>query len=295
MFTSPLAVLLEAALTLPHGIMQGVHSCGLTWAYTIPATALIVRCVSVFLPFSLPARKTQQRYLALNPVRQARTMQARKLYFHEVNIQQKYEIPGQGFLVLKMSERRDSIALHKRWRCGIGRRLLPVLQFPIWLVMAETIRRMLGIEYGLLGLVVKSFTTAPKDAIATAESGGAAAPIIDGPFLEPSLATEGMLWFPNLMIPDPTLALPFILSTVMLGNIFINSKEGKVVGKFQTRLRRILICVALAIGPLTFQLPAGLLLYWISSTSSAMLMNAILDTFWPLKVPPFASHSGISW
>jgi mitochondrial inner membrane protein COX18 len=280
-------VVLEAVLTVPHAMLQGMHSCGLTWAYAIPATALIVRCICVFVPFSLPARKTQQRYLALNPIRQAHQMQARKQFINQIRITGEYKTLGEGHAALALAEGKDLAALHRRWSCGLGRRLLPVLQFPVWLVMAETIRRMLGIESGLLGLAVKAFTTAPTDAIAIAES-GAATPTLNGSFLEPSLATEGMLWFPNLMVPDPTLTLPFILSGVMLGNILIGSTPTKRVGRFQQRLRRLLIVVALAIGPLTLQLPAGLLLYWISSTSSAMLMNTILDIFWPLKAPPVA-------
>ncbi len=109
-------------------------------------------------------------------------------------------------------------------------------------------------------------------------------------YFEPSLATEGILWFPDLTVPDQLLILPFALSATMLLNIYSTSRRN-IVGAdviatespFQRRLSRALGILALAIGPLTLQMQSAILLYWVSSSLLAYGQGRMLDRFMPLK------------
>ena len=106
----------------------------------------------------------------------------------------------------------------------------------------------------------------------------------ENPWFEPSLANEGMLWFPDLLVPDPTGVLPFVVSALMFSNIRLShSSLGKHSrGSVGLRwLRYFLMAVSLLIGPLCQHLPAALMLYWASSTTSAMAWNKFLEWKYP--------------
>ncbi|KAK6601189.1 hypothetical protein H4I95_08171 [Botrytis cinerea] len=100
--------------------------------------------------------------------------------------------------------------------------------------------------------------------------------------LEPTFATEGALWFPNLLISDPMLILPFMLS----GSILLNlTGQGKPKSVFMKRLMNSLKVVALAIIPLTLQMPSAMLVYWTSSSLLAFGQAKMLDVFMPIRKP----------
>lgn len=201
--------------------------------------------------------------------------------------------------------------IYKRWGCERWKPFLPLLQLPVWLVLVETIRRMCGTHKGLLGLVT-DWSSTGGDAGKTAAASGTssdglvqAVASVDVPLggleqlggdttaqsvlgLEPSMATEGILWFTDLTAPDPMLILPFMLSASMLLNIF--SKESNALpyaqrSKGQQRLTRALAVVALAAGPLTLQLPSAILVYWISSGLLGYGQFVLLRHLMPMKAP----------
>jgi inner membrane protein COX18 len=211
--------------------------------------------------------------------------------------------------------------IYARWGCQGWRFFLPVLQLPIWLVMIESIRGMCGTHKGLLGLVTDwsssssegmpaAQVSASSAAVANAEvvpdnlaTGGvleaaaeAGATSLDianeasAVPIEHSMANEGILWFTDLTAPDPMLVLPFMLSATMFLNIF--SKEGSLDvpylarSKSAQRWTRILGMVALAAGPLTLQVPSGMLVYWVSSALLGYGQFVLLRRFMPLKPPP---------
>ncbi|KAG9204469.1 hypothetical protein G6514_000926 [Epicoccum nigrum] len=99
------------------------------------------------------------------------------------------------------------------------------------------------------------------------------------PFFEPSLATEGMLWFPNLILPDPF--LPFIASGLMFSNIYFSKNAPTTEKNWPNAIRRSLLVLSVFIGPLCQGLPAGLMLYWVSSTTSVIVWNRWLDWKYP--------------
>ena len=154
----------------------------------------------------------------------------------------------------------------------------------------ETIRRMTGTEDGMLGLTAKSLTALKGK---QHPGPGTADELIP---IEPSLATEGILWFEDLMVPDPSLTLPFALSGVIL---LVDSSRRDTFSFYPVLLwgttikqrlyplyqiyhwkvlrTRIFNFGALAIVPATLLFPSSMLLYWISSSLAGVLVGSFLD------------------
>ncbi|KAL8733379.1 MAG: hypothetical protein Q9166_002203 [cf. Caloplaca sp. 2 TL-2023] len=196
----------------------------------------------------------------------------------------------------------------QRWKS-----FLPYLQFPIWLTAIETIRRMAGAPEGLVGLVQKSVTwnepedplfdrketkarsTSPENGLQNEDledplsvDDSMPSNVLDAPVVpvEASLATEGMLWFPDLLLPDPQLYLPFILSAILFVNIaHVQSTARKLGAKqtaFQRRLGNTFKIVAFAVGPMTLSMPSAIHLYWISSSVCALGYNMLMNWYSPI-------------
>jgi inner membrane protein COX18 len=155
----------------------------------------------------------------------------------------------------------------------------------------EVIRKMCGKEAGLLGMMFGYSKEGEAKKSETFTGTGLEGEGIDiseafietGLTTEPSLATEGALWFPDLMVSDPMIMLPFMLSGVMLLNLF-HGAVGKPT-KGQKRLSNGLKIVALAIVPLTLHLPSAMLVYWISSSTFALGQAMMLERLMPVKPP----------
>ena len=162
------------------------------------------------------------------------------------------------------------------------RSLLSWVQLPVFLVVIESIRKMCGTQSGLLGLLMKS----PGEDASRVEI---LAGMGSGSSLEVrhSLSTEGALWFPDLLLPDPGLILPFILSGCLFANIMVHDRmaaaAGMGPGKWQLRLQRSVKMVALAIGPATLGVPSAMLVYWISSSLCVLGQNVFLERYLPGK------------
>jgi inner membrane protein COX18 len=197
--------------------------------------------------------------------------------------------PNQAKRVITKAIKHETKLLDKRWHCGVWQHVaFSVSQFPVFLLMAETVRRMAATKDGLLMMTLRGTGLAGgnTETAAAYVNGQWVADLAANPWFEPSLATEGMLWFPNLLVPDPTGFLPFILSAVMFTNIYVS--KSSTVGSFENassfarNFRKFMLGICLIIGPLCQYLPSGLILYWVSSTSSAMLWNAWLDRKYPV-------------
>ena len=262
-------------------IITGVHSLtGLPWVLALPLTGFLVRAVLIS-PLSIYSHKNTQRRLALQPL----------LYAWRAPLQQKVvknsgtlgPVVAQRELVKEINLKRRELS--KKMATGGWRNFIQVLQFPIWLIAIETIRKMCGTHEGLLGLMTRKFGDMgqQKEKVSDAEVG-----ILDVP-MEQSLASEGALWFPDLLVPDPLLILPFVLSASLFANLHLLSKlyrkSGTVVSVWARRRDNILKILALAIGPATLQVPAAMLIYWISSASFAVVQNYILEWYLP-NTPP---------
>ncbi|OAL48752.1 hypothetical protein IQ07DRAFT_588841 [Pyrenochaeta sp. DS3sAY3a] len=278
---------LDALLYLPHEMMSLIHS-HVPWYAAIPLAAFLTRGLLVTTAGSW-SRSLTARYIGLHPLRQALAFHARdKLARSGPN----FATPKEVVTALKKETRQLTRALDKRWNVTLrGMIGWTFLQIPIFFTMAEVIRQMCGARDGLLGLGLSAFRG--SDAAASAGEVVNTA----SRWFEPTLANEGLLWFQDLLVPDPTGVLPFVVSGLMFTNIYISKNTVKSDAGWPRLIRRTLLIIALAIGPLCQQLPAALLYYWGSSTTSVILWNFWLD--WknpasndfgacrrPLQMPP---------
>ncbi|KAF7931170.1 uncharacterized protein EAE97_009379 [Botrytis byssoidea] len=277
---SPRAQSLDSVLIATHGVLEGLHSfTGLPWAFTLPLTALAIRTVLIF-PLGINSRRAAQKQIDLMPLMNAWQHQFRKQSIQEVG----HLGPDAANQFVKDKMNKKKRELYSRYNCGTWKHYLPFLQLPVWMIAVETIRKMCGAHDGLLKWIESLFTSSKaNEATATTDLD------LGSLLLEPTFATEGALWFPNLLVPDPMLLLPFMLS----GSILLNlTSQGKPKSVFMRRLMNSLKVVALAIIPLTLQMPSAMLVYWTSSSLLAFGQAKMLDVLIPIRKPVVPCKGG---
>lgn len=264
------SAVLDAFLTLPHEMLSLLHT-QMPWYAAIPASAFVVRALLVTLLGSR-SRAITARYIGTQPLRDAMTRQIRDSLMKEGG----FSSPKQAKSVIAAAVKKETEALDRRWNCSLWTQVnWTVAQIPIFFTMAEVVRQMCSTQDGLLslslrGLGLKDTPAAPVHGISMDYN----------PWYEPTLASEGMLWFPDLLAPDPTGVLPFVVSGLMFSNIYFSknsSGDPNDLPRFSRNVRRMLLGVSLLIGPLCQHLPAALMLYWAGSTSSVIVWNWWLD------------------
>lgn len=277
---SPRPQSLDSVLIATHGVLEGLHSfTGLPWAYTMPLAALAIRSILI-LPISINARRATQKQLDLMPLMNAWQHQYRKQSMREVG--HLGPDVANRFVVDKLKNKKKE--LYSRYNCGTWKHYMSFVQLPVWLVAVETIRKMCGAREGLLKWIESLFI--PNNAN---ESASITDVDLSALLLESNFATEGALWFPNLLIPDPMLILPFMLS----GSILLNlSSQGNPQSVIMRRFMNSIKVVALAIIPLTLQMPSAMLVYWTSSSLMAWGQAKLLDVFMPITKPVTPSRGG---
>ncbi|KAL1612401.1 hypothetical protein SLS60_000627 [Paraconiothyrium brasiliense] len=258
----------DALLYLPHEMISLIHTY-VPWYATLPLAAFIIRGLLVTTAGSY-ANALTARYIGTHPVRQALAYQKSR----ELMLRGGYSNPKQARTAVSKAVKKEISALDRRWNCTIwGQASWTIAQIPIFFIMAEVIRQMCGTRDGLLGMGLSAFGLKSRTEMV---HGVALDP---NPWFQPSLADEGMLWFPDLLAADPF--LPFCVSALMFTNVYM-SKQGlstdpDAAPTFSKMLRRVLMGASLLVGPLCQDLPAALMLYWAGSTSSVILWNFWLD------------------
>ncbi len=266
--------------------MTLIHT-AVPWYATIPLAAFITRGLLVTTAGAW-ARSLTARYIGLHPLRQALAFQKRDEIFKRGN----FRHPKEAIAQVRKEVKELTNKLDKRWNVTLrGQISWTLAQIPIFFIMAEAIRQKCGARAGLLGLTFSAFKQ-DNEVLPVDDMGNTISRWFD-----PALANEGALWFPDLLVPDPTGVLPFIVSGLMFSNIYFTKNTVDNDARWPLYIRRFLLGFSLLIGPLTQHLPAALLLYWASSTSSVMLWNAWLDWKYPaprgftackrpLQIPP---------
>ena len=275
---SPQRPFLDSCFSGTHAVITGIHGVsGLPWAATLPLTALLLR-VAIIGPLITYSHSITLQRSALSPL-----MHAWQHVFRR-KVMRDHAALG-PVACQKLVQKRYT----KKWREIVKVRGIPFwkvslswLQLPIFLVVIETIRKMSGVGDGLLGLLIKRFKgseNVPPDG--AVQDGAESMPFA----VEQSFADEGALWFPDLLVPDPQLILPFMLSGALFSNILFHEmvarKASSTPSRGQRRIRNILKIVAFAIGPLTLQVPSAMLVYWISSSLCALSQNVFLEWYMP--------------
>jgi inner membrane protein COX18 len=296
---------LNTILYLPHEMMTLIHA-QVPWYAALPIAAFITRGLLVTTAGAW-ARSLTARYIGLQPLRQALAVQKRD----NMSRQGNFRSPKEAIVAIRKEIKNEVAKLDKRWNVTIrGQISWTFAQIPIFFTMAEVIRQMCGARDGLLAMGTSYFNSGDKTAAADQLAGPVDAVTADSlavaasnPWFEPSLANEGMLWFQDLLLPDPTGVLPFVVSGLMFSNIYFTKNTVNNDKNWPNLLRRTLLGVSLLVGPICQSMPAALMLYWASSTSSVMLWNAWLDWRYPaprgftacklpLQMPPAAAPKG---
>lgn len=269
---TPQRLFLDECIIQTHSLITGIHdTSGLSWGAIIPLSALLIR-VTILIPIETYCRKVADKKAKL------------RLQYHESRpaIEKKIQREHRDKTPLEIQQIQNVVhadawrRVLKRTRVLAWTTSITFIRVPICFMMMDTIRRMTGTEDGMLHLAASSLAGkrqghdhAGPDSTATMKTDE----LIP---MDPSLSTEGILWFSDLTAPDPLLLLPFALS----GITFMISRSGGnpygflqflIPGGTSDRARRILYwdlqknrilqLAALAIGPATLVFPSGMLLY----------------------------------
>ncbi|RMJ26662.1 inner membrane protein Cox18 [Aspergillus sp. HF37] len=304
------------------GFIYGIHALtGLPWVYSLPLTAITVRLL-VAMPLQIYTKVHARREQNLAPIlhswkvnyqREIRWLRSRShlkeplletapkildarrrpsVHRQESEARASAAQASEAFhhtpaseltkiLKNRVEDRRKEI--YSAWRVPRFYKAANFLQLPVWLMVMESVRNMCGDDRGLLryiGSLIgnswhpgEAFNSVPLEA-------------------EPSLATEGALWFPDLLVGDPTCILPVLLSASIILNIRTGWKgtppkeaadlprKEMLLRVFPASLKGPLYFLALYIGySASFGMPSALMVYWLTSTNMATLQTVLLDKY----------------
>lgn len=107
---------------------------------------------------------------------------------------------------------------------------------------------------------------------------------------EPSMATEGALWFQDLLAADPFTALPVLLSSSFLFGMEINKRlssplDAAPPSKWRKRFERSAPVACVLVTFLWVNMPAGVLVYLISASVIRSTENILLRLLLSDKLP----------
>ncbi|KAI6374662.1 hypothetical protein MCOR25_003126 [Pyricularia grisea] len=317
---TPKRTFVETAVTQTQEFITALHFItGTPWYITIALVAFGVNLTR--LPFFIHARRISQRRSELQPLVHA---------WYARLVKSTPSTPGKSTTQLDKEIRKKLVKrLNKIYRdLGVQTWKLNGSAFtlPIWLGVMESFRRLCGGPTGLLGALFFKDKVTGSTAIAAQSSApgslsNAASTAVDpvsaasistvadvavpaATTLEPTLATGGLLWFPDLLVADPYYILPWLLSFAIAANIGLVPTSVKAARELlggepvpgvytgiipKQRLRRILLICSVAIAPATMDLPAALHLYWICSSIISNLFTFIIRRHLPVPAP---SQSG---
>ena len=269
--TKPTQSVIETVLSGSTAVIQGIHTAScLPWVASIPLTALIVRSFIGF-PLQFYSRLRAQEEKRLQPILSSWA----SVLMEQSRLKTRNKLDMQKMVAQGLQEQRKRV--HKTWGVSTAYRPLMFMQIPVFITVMESLRGMSGNNQGIFSWLM---TMGESENAGTLTSR-----------LEPSFATEGALWFPDLLAGDQTGILPALLTVSILGNVMAgwkakSFKELSDLPKLQMYkevsfrgLRAFIQVLACQVGLMSFanQLPTALLIYWITSTNIATLQTWILE------------------
>ncbi|CAN8103356.1 unnamed protein product [Discula destructiva] len=287
---------------------------GAPWSVSIPLAALIVSA-AVRAPLSLYSHQKARKRAKLGPLIQAQTAMI------GLGLRKK-AVPDLRKKVVEVMKKRSKKLAETFAGSERGSIIGGLLTLPIFVSNLEVIRRMCGGPRGLFGRLVFGASGAdgpadPATAAATMSAEGISAStpfaadmaeaavashrdVISDISVEPTFATEGCLWFPNLLESDPLHILPFALSAILVAHMIpgtsaarreliglspvAGDKHAVMMGQTGKRraLQRTMLILAFAMGPITMDMPAALHLYWLSSAGFSLAVTKGLRRALPI-------------
>lgn len=313
---------LETAVYDATQLISTIHTAtGTPWYITIPLAAVVVN-LAVRLPVTIYSRRLEQKRTHLIPLFWAWNSR------HTENVLRAR--PGRPLAELTAIIQKKSRASERRiakdhgvqtWKIHY---LGSIAALPFFVTAIQGVRRLCGAGGGLFTLFSNPLPRfrewmsgkQGEGDVNSAAHATAEQPVDQTPWptdvpnqavevpapspeplsadllgYEPSLSTGGCLWFPDLTVPDPTHALPYLLSAAMVYVVLPKKLDHTrrlldptaTDVSWRTRFHRALLVISLAIGPLTMHLPAAMHLYWISSTLTATMLREVVHRI--MKLP----------
>jgi mitochondrial inner membrane protein COX18 len=268
-------------------MFNAVHNAiGAPWALAIPIVALGVRAISIPIVHG---------FLHVRKVREAPTTTFTRALSHQLAIdtsRDRHIDHSSRKLLLTIWH---SLLDGKHGSLRARRRLYwtaAATQVGVWLGMSETLRCMVGMHYGLFGMLLAGIGLAPTP---TGMFHGQLCPHL----IQPSMATEGILWFSDLTVADPTGCLSVVFASLAFLSLRAFSAvrydpynaaptysrmmpTRQKLAYYALKARPLLPYASILIIPFTVKVPAALLLYWSTSMASAMLVNKALRSRLPI-------------
>ncbi|ODH45887.1 hypothetical protein GX48_08046 [Paracoccidioides brasiliensis] len=283
----PTTQIISTSIECAHDLLQLVHTySGLPWVASIPLTAAVAR-IAFGLPFHMWSMSQRNKKILQNPAIIAYTRMKRKSILNEC-------YRNKWFLPPRVVSRESAKAV-KQFQKALYRRhglrfasfipFAPLLQLPFWLAFMESIRSMSGWQPGLLVILQQWISP---------DAAKAQVPV------ELSLSTEGAFWLPDLTASDPLHVLPFAISALMFTHITWGSKickakelpmlasQGNLQGIFSWAIQRTFQVMSIWIAPALMhsEAPAALGIYWLTTTSVAIIQSRLLKKFMPPPTVP---------
>jgi mitochondrial inner membrane protein COX18 len=279
---------ISEVLHLSSDLLHGVHSVtGLPWVASIPLTAFIVR-MTVALPLQVYSRIHARREGDLSPL----LVSWGKHYQDKIRMRRPASgdqrlMPREARELLKHQMKERQMLLRKSWKVAPYWKPVNFLQIPVWLSLMEALRAMCGNDRGLLPYIVS---------LLGFSSGSTSTSYLP---VEQSLASEGAFWFPNLLSGDPTGVLPLMLMLSILLNVTSGWKTVPIreISKYTSveMLRHVvfrflkfliqILAVNVGFSSYVYEVPAGLMIYWIASSNVATLQSLFLDKYMFARPP----------
>ncbi|KAK4462455.1 hypothetical protein QBC42DRAFT_267864 [Cladorrhinum samala] len=300
-----LSAIVDTAISHSESLLLNLHATtGLPWYLTIPLFAVAFSFVR--LPSLVYLRHADQKMKKILPLlrasiaAQADSFARRIPHPGSLGISQHAKMVGNSVKGFEKGLRKEvGLQFWKLWAAQLA-------PLPIWLLGHEAVRRLCGGSPGLLSFLTLNWwkpETKPGsvDTVAQIHSvdGIDQAQGVVAQVLDPSLTTEGFLWFTDLTAADPFCALPFILSGMLLVRlrpwsgrmrkaIFGIQPAGDAVAPSisQKLMARTMFLLAICAGPITMNLPAGLQLYWISTFITTELQTRAIGGLMPATQTP---------
>lgn len=230
-------------------LLEMVHTTtGLPWWATIALTTIGLRMIFT-VPLSIYAQHNTARGQNLKPEIDKLAKELAKEVAMAIKLKGWDEkmAPKQ----FKMNMERLLKELYIKHNCHpFKSSAVLVTQIPLWVSMSFALRNMCG-AFQIQGDVL--------------------------PTLTPDLGSGGMLWFPNLLLPDATLILPLTLGVSFLAIAEMGNLQSEKSTGFQRTLTIVLRVLSVAMVPVAATLPSCMAWYWTCSVLFGLGQNILFQ------------------
>lgn len=244
---------------LQQNLIQIHDVTGLPWWATIVLSTVLLR--SVLIPLSIYQNKIMARLEMINmempaiveELKKEATIAAKLFKWDEVEARRVYNY----------SLRNQRRLLIERDNCHPLKSIIVLwVQIPLWICQSVAIRNLVNM-------------------FPNPES-------VQTQLIWNELTTGGFGWIPNLTVSDASLILPVTLAVMNLAIIDINILRNKTApNTFQKAAAWIFGGVSVAMIPVASWVPSCLVLYWTTSSATALAQNLLLMS------PKFKQLTGI--